>query len=226
VPNVLKIKREEWGTFVDVKSNISSLLSREIKSKGDGVVGISTITDPYQPIERRLKITRSCLEQLLKQDIPVCIQSKSSLVIRDIELLSRFSDAEVMMSIATLKEEERKIVEPYSSPIKERLNVLRECSNSGIKATVFFGPIYPTIKIQEIPKIIDTFIEYGASKIWIDSLNLKPGILENLKRVVKRDMLCAFSENNLRSYYKPLRAEILRIAKRKIEVVDAFPSRF
>ena len=84
VPNVLRINREEWGKFVEVKINIQNVLSKEVKTKKQGIVGISTVTDPYQPIEKRNKITRFCLEQLLKYDFPISIQTKSSLVLKDI----------------------------------------------------------------------------------------------------------------------------------------------
>ena len=105
-PNVLKINREKWGDFVDVKVNIPHILSKELKMRKPGVVGISTVTDPYQSVEKKFKITRYCLEQLLKHDFPINIQTKSSMVIRDIDLISKFSNAEVMVSIATLNDNE------------------------------------------------------------------------------------------------------------------------
>jgi len=227
VPNVLRIKRETWGDFVDVKKNIPLVLSKELKKKKPGVVGISTVTDPYQSVEKKYKLTRYCLEQLLKYDFPVSIQTKSSLVIRDINVLSRYSDAEVIFSIATLNDNERRLLEPHSPSIEKRLHALKECSKAGIKTGVFFGPIYPTVSIDEIPSIIDTFIEYGASKIWIDSLNLKPGIWENVKQSISdnKKMHIVFSKNIFedKEYYKNLRTEIFKVGKEKnITIVDAF----
>ena len=143
VPNVLRLKRESWGTYVYVKTNIPTILSKELKNKKRGVVGISTVTDPYQPIERKYRLTRYCLEQLLIHDFPISIQTKSDLILRDIDIISRFSEAEVMVSIGTLNDSERKKLEPGSSSIKSRLNVLHTFSDLGIKTTVFFGPIYP-----------------------------------------------------------------------------------
>jgi len=230
VPNVLRIKRETWGHFVDVKTNIPLVLSKELKKKQPGVVGISTVTDPYQPVEKKYKLTRYCLEQLLKYDFPVSIQTKSSLVIRDIDILSKFSDAEVMMSIATLDDNERKLLEPHASSIKEKLDVLKKYSDVGMQTSVFFGPIYPTIIREDIPKIIDTFIEYGTTKISIDSLNLKPGIWENIKRrlIHNQKIYNTFSRNVFenREYYKTLRNEIFKIGKeRNLKILDAFPKK-
>lgn len=226
-PNVLKIKREDWGNFVDVKANIPLVLSKEIKNKKRGVVGISTVTDPYQPVEKKYKLTRYCLEQLLKYDFPISIQTKSSLVMRDIDIVSRFYDAEVMISIATLDDNERKLLEPYSSPIKKRLDVLRKYTDLGVRTSVFFGPIYPSISMDDIREIIDTFITYGASKIWIDTLNLKPGVWDNIKNSIfqNKEMYKAFSKNIFenKEYYDTIRKEILKIGKkRNVKIVDAF----
>ena len=227
VPNVLKISRKLWGSFVDIKINIPLVLSKELKKKKPGVVGISTVTDPYQPVENKYKLTRYCLEQLLKHDFPVSIQTKSSLVLRDLDVLSRFSDAEVILSIATLNDDERQLLEPDSSSIEKRLYALKECAKAKIKTGVFFGPIYPTISIDDIPKMIDTFIESGVSKIWIDSLNLKPGISENVKQTISdnKEMYTVFLKNVFedKEYYKSLSEEILKIGKeRNIKIIDVF----
>ena len=165
VPNVLRIKRNEWGNFVDVRTNIPSVLSKELRTKKPGVVAISTVTDSYQPVEKKYKLTRHCLEQLLIHDLPVHIQTKSDLVTRDINLISKFSEVEVMFSIGTLNDNERKILEPFSSPIQNRLDALKKFSSEGIETSVFFGPIYPTVKISDISTIVDTFVEFGAKEI-------------------------------------------------------------
>jgi DNA repair photolyase len=227
VPNVLKIKRENWGNFVDIKINIPVVLSKELKKRKPGVVGISTVTDPYQPTEKKYELTKFCLEQLLRYDFPICIQTKSSLVVRDIDIISKFSNAEVMMSIATLHEHEKQLLEPYSSSIKKRLDTLREYSNIGIKTSVFFGPVYPTTHLEDIPKIIDAFIDYGATEIMIDTFNFKPGIWENmelrlssnnkLKDVFKRNLI----END--SYNQKLFDTVKHICKKKkVKAVSAF----
>lgn len=227
VPNVLRIKRESWGDFVDVKVNIPSILSKELKKKKRGVVGISTVTDPYQPIEKKYKLTRYCLEQLLLNDFPICVQTKSSLVLRDMDLISKFSDSEVMVSIGTLRDKEREILEVNSSPISERLNVLKECSNVGVKTSVFFGPIYPTIAKEDILQIIDTFLDCRVSEIMIDRLNLKPGVWDSIKECLfsNHKLYMVFSEkiHGNSKYYNNIREEIIRVGgKRRIKIIDAF----
>jgi DNA repair photolyase len=219
VPNVLRIKRNEWGSFVDVRINIPTVLSKELKNKKPGVVAISTVTDPYQPVEKKYKLTRYCLEQFLRHDFPVCIQTKSDLATRDIDLISKFSKAEVMFSIGTLNDKDRKILEPYSSPIQNRLDALKQFSNEGIETSVFFGPIYPTVKTSDISTIIDNFIQFGATEIMIDKLNLKPGIKDNIIEVFPpyKELI----ENV--SYHQKLFDEIMRVSKeKKVKAVSAF----
>jgi DNA repair photolyase len=227
VPNVLRIPRSKWGCFVDVKMNIPVVLSKELKKKKPGVVGISTVTDPYQPVEKRYQLTRCCLEQLLKNDFPICIQTKSKSILRDIDLISKFSNAEVMISIGTLNDHERKLLEPNSSPIQNRLEILQQFSDAGVKTGVFFGPIYPTTRLEDISQIIETFQAYGSTEIMIDKFNLKPGIWENIESTLHKSpkALKTFTKNLFEDdrYYTQVRDEIKQIGKQKnITVVDAF----
>lgn len=219
VPNVLRIARGEWGSFVEVRKNMPLILSKELKNKKPGVIGISTVTDPYQPIENKYKLTRYCLEQLLVHDFPVFIQTKSKLVLRDLNLISKLSNAEIMFSIGTLNDDERKVLEPEASSINDRLNALKKCSDEGIKTAIFFGPIYPTIKIEDLENIIDTFVENGAKEIMVDKFNLKPGIFENLKKC----NISNFERIKDELYFKEIFNEMKKYGdKRKIKIVAAF----
>jgi DNA repair photolyase len=217
VPNVLRIKRSEWGSFVDIKKNIPVVLSKELKIKKKGIVAISTVTDPYQPIEKKLKLTRYCLEQLLIHDFPVCIQTKSDLITRDIDLISKFTKSEVMFSIATLNNSERNLLEPYAPSIKNRLDALKMLSELGIKTSIFFGPVYPTIKIKDLPNILDVFIENGAKEIMVDKLNIKPGIRENVEKLLNLDI------SRYKVNYDLINKTIFKICKEKnIKIINAF----
>ena len=223
VPNVLRIKRSKWGSFVDVKKNIPTILSKELRTKKPGVVAISTVTDPYQPIEKKYNLTRYCLEQLLVYNLPICIQTKSKLVTRDLDIISKFSDVEVMLSIATLNDYERKMLEPYSSSIHERLNALRRCSEMGIKTSVFFGPVYPTITSDDLPNIVDVFIKNGATEIMIDKFNPKPGVIDSVEESTRSNPLFLEKFSNNQTYYKLQKEKLYEICKkRKIKIVDAF----
>jgi len=219
VPNVLRINRGSWGGFVEVRKNIPSILAKELKNKKKGMVGISTVTDAYQPVENKFKLTRYCLEQLLIYDFPVCIQTKSNLVVRDIDLISKFSKKEVIFSIGTLNDNERKLLESNASSITSRLNALKKISDEGINTTIFFGPIYPTIKIEDLEKIVDVFYENGAKEIIVDKFNLKPGIFENLKKF----NILNFERIKDEPYFKEIFNEMKKYGKiRKIKIITAF----
>lgn len=227
VPNVLKIQRHNWGEFIDIKTNIPLILLKELKNKKRGVVGISTVTDPYQCIEKNYNLTRYCLKQLLKFDFPISIQTKSSLVKRDLDIVSKFSNAEVMISISTINDTERKLLEPYASSVRDRLDALKIYADAGIETSIFFGPILPSISKDDIPEIMDTFIACDISKIWIDSLNLKPGIWSNIKNGIfqNQEMYKAFVKNMYggKKYYNELRNEIMKISKKSnLKIIDAF----
>ncbi len=219
VPNILRIKRAEWGLFVEPKINIPTILSKELKKKKPGVVGISTVTDPYQPLEKKYKLTRYCLEQLLRYNFPICMQTKSALITRDIDLISTFSHAEVMFSIGTIDDAERKRLEPYSVSIDERLAAMKKCNEAGIHTTVFFGPIYPTISTDDLPTIINTFVGHGACEIMLDKFNLKPGLLPTLERLFPRHTT-TFTDP---LYFSSLLEKTKHICKeKKIKAVSAF----
>lgn len=226
-PNVLRIPREDWGKRIEVKKNIPLVLAKEVKTKKPGVVGISTVTDPYQPLEQRYQLTRFCLEQLLRYDFPAHIQTKSALVTRDIDLLSRFSDVQVMFSIGTFHDAERRLLEPWASPIQDRLAALKKCSEAGLRTAVFFGPVYPTITRGDVPKILDTIKNLGAQELWIDMLRLRPGIWENVEKTLQQnpEILHMFFRHLFeeKSYYKEFREELQKKAKeRNLKIIDAF----
>lgn len=219
VPDVLRINRADWGNFVEVKTNIPNVLAKELKKKKPGVVGLSTVTDPYQPIEKKYRLTRYCLERLLRYDFPVHIQTKSDLVLRDLDLISKFSNIEVMFSIGTVNDAERKLLEPYSMSIQNRLDAMKKVSEAGVRTSVFFGPIYPSITIDSVEKIINEFIDSGVKEIMIDKFNLKPGIYSNLE---KFDFI---NKGKIKdsSYFYKISNEIHSICKKKeIKATNAF----
>jgi len=219
VPNVLRIPRKDWGSFVNVKTNIPILLSKELRNKKPGVIGISTVTDPYQPIEKKYKLTRFCLEQILIHDFPICIQTKSKLILRDLDLIKRFSKAEVIVSIGTLNDTERKLLEPNSSSIHDRLDIFKKISDEGIRTTVFFGPVYPTVKKEDIADIVDTFLENGVKEIMVDKFNYKPGIMKALQKAFPKDKLLIKDTDNFKLIFN----EIKRICNKKnMSAITAF----
>jgi DNA repair photolyase len=157
--------KEKWGEFVDIKINAPELLAREIRKKRVGRVWVSGVCDPYQAAEKKYRLTRRCLEVLLENQWPVTIQTKSSLVLRDVEILGRFNDIEVGFSKTTADDKIRKLFEPGASPIKERLHALDVLHSKGIRTFAMIAPILPKSEglIEQLPGKVD--------HILIDRLN-------------------------------------------------------
>ena len=135
--------REKWGEFVDVKINAPELLVSEVKKKRIGRVWISGVCDPYQPLEKQYMVTKRCLEILVENGWPFTVQTKSSLVLRDIEILKRTDNVEVGFTITTADERIRKIFEPGASPSGKRIEALAHLHAEGIRTFAMVAPILP-----------------------------------------------------------------------------------
>lgn len=135
--------REPWGQFVDIKVNAPGLLIKEISRKKPGKVWISGVCDPYQPLEAEYKLTRQSLKVLAEKSWPVVVQTKSPLVIRDLDILKEGNDFEVGFSIATADDAIRKLFEPDAPNIQERILALDQLHQAGIRTYAMIAPILP-----------------------------------------------------------------------------------
>ncbi len=134
---------EPWGQFVDVKVNAVELLQREILRKRRDRVWVSGVCDPYQPLEAKYQLTRQCLEILAQHDWPVSIQTRSPLVLRDLDILKKGREFEVGFSVTTADNNIRKLFEPAAPPISERIRALDELHRAGIRTFVMIAPMLP-----------------------------------------------------------------------------------
>ncbi len=157
--------KEKWGEFVDVKVNAPEVLAKEIKKRRMGRVWVSGVCDPYQAAEKKYELTRRCLQVLLEHQWPVTVQTKSSLVLRDIDLLAEFDDAEVGFSITTADEKIRKLFEPGAPPVRKRIHALDAIHAREIRTFAMIAPILPGAEglIEQLPGKVD--------HILIDRLN-------------------------------------------------------
>jgi DNA repair photolyase len=135
--------KEPWGGFVDVKINTAELLRCEIKKKKKGRVWVSGVCDPYQPLEAKYRLTRQCLEILARNTWPVIIQTRSPLVLRDIDILKDARDFEVGFSVTTADDTIRKLFEPEAPPISDRIKALGELHKAGIRTYAMIAPVLP-----------------------------------------------------------------------------------
>ena len=157
---------EPWGTFVDSKTNAPEVLHRQMKRAARGHVLISSVTDPYQPIEEKYKLTRRCLEVLLPYQSSVGILTKSPLILQDLDLLKQFKEIEVGFTIPTDDDEIRKIFEPHAPPIRARIQALKKLYEAGLKTYAFIGPLLPMN-----PEALSEKINPYVHSVLIDRMN-------------------------------------------------------
>jgi DNA repair photolyase len=149
---------EPWGQFVDVKVNAIELLQREITKKKPGRVWVSGVCDPYQPLEKKYQLTRGCLQILAEQHWPVTVQTRSPMVLRDLDILKTGEHFEVGMSITTADDSIRYLFEPSAPPIPERLHALDELHQAGIRTFAMLAPLLPGC--EDLPDLLAGKVDY------------------------------------------------------------------
>jgi DNA repair photolyase len=167
----------DFESKIMVKRNAPELLRAELVAAkwSPQVIVMSGVTDCYQPAERKLKLTRRCLEVLAEFRNPVALITKNFLVTRDLDLLSelaRHNAVSVTLSVTTLDAELRKILEPRTSPPQARLEAIRKLSAAGIPVGVNVAPIIPGLTDHEVPAILKAAAEAGATTAHFTVLRL------------------------------------------------------
>lgn len=208
---------DEWGSFVDVKVNALERLRAEAPRKSRGVVLLSSVTDPYQPLERKFELTRGALRILLDHQYPVDILTKSDLVLRDLDLLGKFDDCEVGLTITTYNDDVRRVFEPRASPIRARLDALKKLRGSGIDTYVFLGPLLPYLCEEGLDELLDEVAD-TAGRVLIDRLNIKCGNMPQIQKVLREhyaEVRPLFESALLpgSKYYDSLREKLTRMLK-------------
>ena len=163
---------------MDVKTNAPEILQKQLKRASMGRVMISSVTDAYQPIESKYKLTRQCLEILLQSQFPIDILTKSPLVLRDIDLIKKFKDIEVGITITTNDEKMQKIFEPNAPSIIARIRTLKTLHDNRIKTYAFIGPVLPMN-----PEALSEKINPHVDSIIIDKMNYTSKTLKIYQRM-------------------------------------------
>lgn len=187
-PSIVRESRT-WGSFVDVKINIPTILSKELARKESGIVWLGSVCDAYQPIEGRYGITHLCLEQLRKVDMPVSLLTKSDLVTRDYELIDSFSDFELGFSMAYADDSIRECLEPGSPPLAARMKAIAKAAERGLNPWVFIAPIMPgfTDRPDEIPTLVRKLSRAGVERIGFDPFHPRPRIWPRMREIFEAD---------------------------------------
>ena len=184
---------ENMAKTLSAKMNAPEVLEKQLKrreKKGEyGIIAVSTSTEPYQEIEEKLKLTRKILEIILKYRFPVHVLTKSTLVLRDLDLLKEIDKnailpedlknklkrgAIVNFSISTLDENLAKILEPGAPKPRERLEAMRKIKKEGILVSISYIPVLPFLSDskEKLDEMIKDAKDYGADFVFVGSLTL------------------------------------------------------
>jgi DNA repair photolyase len=157
----------DFETKIFYKADAARLLEQELGRKSYVVkpIALGANTDPYQPLERKLRVTRSILEVLERTRHPLTIVTKGALILRDLDLLTSLARDElvrVYVSVTSLDTELKRILEPRAASPQARLRMVRELSQAGVPTGVLVAPVIPAVNDSEIEHIIAAVAEAGA----------------------------------------------------------------
>lgn len=166
--------RDHWGYWVQVKDNALALLKRSRRKPLRGSkIYMSSVTDPYQPIERELGLTRAILKELVQYHQPsLIIQTRSPLVTRDLDLLAEFGTVQVNMTITTDDEAVRKAFEPHCPSNRARLQAIREVRAAGIDACITMTPLLP---VADAHGFAEMLLATGVEKFVVQPFHVTRG---------------------------------------------------
>ena len=205
---------EPWGEFIDVK-NWPAIKNPERYAGKE--VFFCSVTDPYQPLEKKYGRTRALLEQLQGSGVSLSISTKSDLILRDLDLLKTFPKVRVAWSINTLDEQFRKDMD-YAASIERRLAAMKQFYDAGIQSTCFISPIFPGI--SDVTSIIER-VNGQCNLVWLENLNLcgdyKKKILEYIdeKYPQLHDLNDEIYSKKSRRYWQELDVEIREYTARQ-----------
>ena len=205
---------EPWGTFLDVK--YWAPIQNPRKYAGERVV-IGSVTDGYLPEEQTYRRTRALLEQLVDSDAKIMVCTKSDLVVRDLDLLTRMKDVTVSWSVNTLDEDFRAAMD-CAAPIERRLAAMKEVYDAGLRTVCFTAPIFPGI--TDVPAILHR-VRDRCDFVWLENLNLRGGFKGDIlayiaeKRPALVPLYDAIYKKRDRGYWQQLEREVRALTERE-----------
>lgn len=217
---------EDWGSFVDARENIHKVLEKELFVKKPGSVWLSSVTDCYQPLERKLELSRKCLEAFAAspqgRKFGIEVLTKSTLAERDFALLKELK-ASFGVTVNTLQDKYSKAIEPFASPASERVKTLKKAKKQGLKAYAFIGPVMPGI--TDLPRLFEELKHLDF--VFVEMLNAKPTVLSRLLPLMRKEFPEELKEWELllkdgEKYYAGLKKQVKELEKEtglKVEAV-------
>ena len=189
-------KGDKWGQFLDIKTFDLDKIKPE-RYNGKRIL-LSSVTDPYLPLEKKYQNTRKILERLISTKASISILTKSKLVVRDIDLFKKFENISVGISISTLDEQFARIIERAASKPLERLDAIKQIFQEGIETYTFISPYFP--EITNYKRIIEKVKDF-SNRFLFENLNFRPHNIPRIMKVINEKY------PNLKHIYKDLQKD-------------------
>lgn len=218
---------QDWGNYVYVKTNAVELMQKDIlrllKKKPQPRIAISTVTDPYQGVEKKYALTKGILETFAKNNYQgkVSVLTKSPLILKDLAILRQIPNIEVGITITTSDDTLSRFLEVEAPSTSSRLKALKKINEAGIKTYVFVGPFLPHLKHKPelIEKLFAEIKAAGTNKIKLEFLNLPSYVRSRMKDVVKNETK-EIQEVYQKSQSKEYRADLEPIIRKYLKKYD------
>jgi len=207
-----------WGAFVDVKVNAVEVLKRQLRRTEPGSVFISSACDGWQPIEAQWRLTRRCCELLLERGFRLHVLTKSTLVLRDLDLFAG-RPVQLGITLTTLDDPLSRLWEPGAASVQQRIAVIEAARRAGLETGIMFGPLLPFLSDSQ--DAIDALLEQAATlevdQIWVDALNLRPRVWPAIAELLRTEFPQLWQPYRKILFDPPLRAVYLKELKARVD---------
>ncbi|MDP2910037.1 MAG: radical SAM protein [bacterium] len=218
-------KITDWGNYVFAKINAPELLAEEIKklkNKGrEKTIWLSSVTDPYQGLEVKYKLTRRCLEVLADYGFQgsVGILTKSDLILRDIDVFKRIKKPDLGLTITSTDDKISRYFEKFAPPVSVRLKALERLNKEGFRTYAFIGPLFPHLLADEkqLEKLFRAVAKTGTKEIYVEYFNPSSYILKRLRQELKvadPKLLSEFYQSKKKNLRQEFDKKIVKLIKK------------
>lgn len=178
-PYVTKRPRAEW-TVVLARTDIPQVLAKEIKGKR-GMIGLGTVTDPYQEAERHLLLTRRCLMEMVPHGLSVSVLTKSDLILRDLDLYKELK-GEMGITVTSVNDDISRTLEPGAPLPGRRVAALSRMADQGLNAYALVGPLLPLLTERDVDEMVEALSSTGIKWVMLDRFRPRPGMFDDIAR--------------------------------------------
>lgn len=178
-PYVTKRPRAEW-TAVLARTDIPQVLAKEIKGKR-GMIGLGTVTDPYQEAERHLLLTRRCLMEMVPHGLSVSVLTKSDLILRDLDLYKELK-GEMGITVTSVNDDISRTLEPGAPLPGRRVAALSRMADQGLNAYALVGPLLPLLTERDVDEMVEALSSTGIKWVMLDRFRPRPGMFDDIAR--------------------------------------------